>query len=369
MTELSKVLETIDAVGNRIKSVEDSLTAANQKTDMAILDLSQKMTSFGTMGSKGSMATKSFGDQVAEGYKAQESVFENTKHISIKSAGAAPAFLTSANGSSVSGGVIGQAASVVYGMQNALSLATFTDHTQVYARFNNDNVTIKGSIVQEKQGDLKAEIDVDLQQITQNAIQIATWSSLSRQLFKDQKQISSIIETAHRRQLVLAMDKILVQGFKGATAADSFEGYAALATPFSKAGATLWDSVSYCQDQMFQDGFNPQVVVMNPADAIAGRLAVDKNNRPLGDNYLTSAEGNFVRGIPLVVSPNVTAGTAILLDRAHSVLNIIDELNANIYVQGQDVVKNLVTLLTESRFLPTYLSTNSARLISVSASK
>lgn len=359
---ISNQIEALATKMEKVNELETGLKSLNTKLEDSVRELAQNQTSFNPFGTS-AVSTKSVGDKIAEEFKNQSSVFENTKHVSFEVTGA-KSFLTSANGSSVSGGEVGHGGSVVYGFQNAIQQSALGTNSKIYARFNQDETVIEGSIVQRKQGDIKAQLTASLTQVQQDAITLATWSNLSRQLYKDQSQISNIVEVAHRRNLVLALDKILATGYKGEGAHDSFEGYNALATPFVKAGVSLVDAISYGIDALMRSGFNPTVVVLNPEDAIAIRIAKDKNERYLADNYLSNKEADALVGVRMVISPNQPKGTAYLADNMHSELHIIDSVTSGIYMQGEDVIRNLVTQLTETRVLPAFYSVGSALQVS-----
>lgn len=348
------------------KQVEEKLgkdvKALEAKMDAAITDLAQSKTSIG-----GAMALETkgvnYGEEVERQFKGFEANFDKSPNIKIE-VKAAPSFLSSANGSSVKGNVYGSGSEPIIGFQNAIQNASDVQaNSLVYSRFISGD-TITGSVQQVNEGDLKAQLNVDLLQVQQNAIQIATWSKASRQLYKDTNGgISSLLNTAHRRALMLQLDDILWNGTKLQTGANAFPGYKKLFTAGTNKYSSVIDNISNAQAWLQQKGFAPDTVVMSANTALEIRVARDKNDRPLGE-YLNNTQGETLRGLRIVISPAFTDTEVAVLSSAHSTLNYVDALSTNIYIAGDDAVKNLQTFLTETRVIPTYLSANSGLVFS-----
>jgi hypothetical protein len=70
-----------------------------------------------------------------------------------------------------------------------------------------------------------------------------------------------------------------------------------------------------------------------------------------------------MRGMRVVLSPSVNAGTALVMDSTHSELLVVDAFSVEIGFVDQDFTKNLVTILGEMRVIPVFRSVGAARLI------
>ena len=353
--------EIQSAVSEGFKSVEKNLSekqaAFESKMNAAIVDIAQSKTSMG-----GGMAAEAksvnYGEEVERQFKSFEANFDKTPNIKIELK-AAPSFLSSANGASVQGNVYGSGSEPIIGFQNAITSSDSVHaNSLVYSRFISGD-TIVGSVQQVKEGDLKAQLNVDLLSVQQDSIQIATWSKASRQIYKDTNGgISSLLNTAHRRALMLQLDDILWNGTKLQTGANSFAGYKNLFTAGTNKYTSVIDNISNAQAWLQQKGFSADTVVMSANTALEIRVARDKNDRPLGE-YLNNTQGETLRGLRIVISPAFKDTEVAVLSSAHSTLNYVDALSTQIFIAGDDAITNLQTFLTETRVIPTFLSANS----------
>ena len=109
-------------------------------------------------------------------------------------------------------------------------------------------------------------------------------------------------------------------------------------------------------------GFTPDVAVLSPNDWLAISVLQTTGGEYLSGSYLTMP-GENLRGLRVVLSPVMTAGKSLILDSQFCELLIVDGITVEAGYADSDFVKNLVTLLLETRVIPTFRSVGAARLI------
>ncbi len=65
-----------------------------------------------------------------------------------------------------------------------------------------------------------------------------------------------------------------------------------------------------------------------------------------------------------MLSPSVTAGSALLMDSAHSELIVSDGFSIEVGYVNDDFTKNLVTILGEVRVIPIFRTAGSMLVVS-----
>jgi len=110
-------------------------------------------------------------------------------------------------------------------------------------------------------------------------------------------------------------------------------------------------------------GFNPDTVVLNPADWLAICVAkASGSGEYLSGAYLAPLP-ELLRGLRVVLSSTVTAGKVLLADSSQLELLIVDDMTVEIGTSGDDFTKNVRTILGEMRVIPTFRAVGAARLI------
>lgn len=348
------VKEGFDHVETKLSAKYDSLKT---QLEDSVRELAQKQTSGSGYMSNGTVSKKSIGEQACTEILAKSELIKSGGAMSLN-VKAEPSFIGSDSGSSIENAGLGRGGLTPNLFQNALSLSTTTDASIRYSRFNQDGEVVNGSVIQKLEGDLKGELIVDLKQINVDVAQFAVWSSVSFQLINDQNVIGSILDVAHRRRLNLAIDSAIVNGYESSVGNANFDGYKKLAKEFVRPGTDLIDSISFATEELLQQGYNPTNVVLNPATATALRIARDRNDRPQL-SWFGDGRGESLRGLNIITSPSVGFNEAYIIDPVHNELKMRDELTVQMYAAGDDVKRNLRTLLSEVRMVPLCYSTNS----------
>lgn len=292
------------------------------------------------------------GDMFCKAFDANRELFEKTRSVrlEIKAAGDA---LTTANGRTIITGGVGAVQGGVLGFQNALTTRPSPNASAVeYSRYTGQ----QGAAAQQAaEGDAKAAVRPDHSLIVQSALTIAGYAKMSRQALSDSAELKRSVDVTLRRSVGTALDVALVSGATGFAG-----GYETLATAVTSLVYTaLVDAISEGVATMQVNGFAPDVVALNPADWLAIVVAKGTaNDHYLSGNYL-GARPSEMRGLRVVLSPTVNAGTALLMDSTHSELMIANDFSIEVAYSGNDFTMNLVTILGELRVIPTFRTTGS----------
>lgn len=248
------------------------------------------------------------------------------------------------------------------GIASVLSMRSSSSATTLdYPRYTG----VQGAAgVQATEGGSKAAITPDFTLVSQAAITVAGYVKTSRQALADGTELQRLIDGVLRRELDKALDVVLVDG----AVSPAFTGYEALATAYTSLVYTpMVDAVSEGVSTMQQAGFQPDAVVLTPADWLAIVTAKGTaNDHYLSGNYL-GALPQAMRGLRVALSSNVATGKALLIDSTFMDVLMPQRISVTLGFDGNDFTKNLVTVLGEMRVIPTFRATGAARLITPKA--
>lgn len=283
-------------------------------------------------------------------------LLSKTRSVRLVLKAASDPLSTSSGRTIVSGGV-GAPNGMPLGLQRGLRSRPSGGVTAVeYSRFTG---TQGAAGQQTTEGSAKPAVRPDHTLITQNAITIAGWTKMSRQAVNDSAELRSAVDVTLMRSVGVSLDAILVNGGTGFTS--GFEGLATAYT--STVYNRLVDAISEGVSTMQVAGFAPDLVALNPADWLAISVARGtSNDHYLSGSYLGSMPMEM-RGLNVVLSPSVNAGSGLLMDSTHSEFREVDGFTIEVAYDGNDFTSNLVTVLGEMRVIPIFRTVGSARLI------
>ncbi|WP_158014394.1 phage major capsid protein [Thauera phenolivorans] len=355
-TVIQEVQEGIKALQSKL-SAEIKAAKAEQdaKIDAALTDLAQGGV---TMKSMPGGTADNLGAQVATQFEANRELFGKTKSLRLEIKAAADPVSTASGRSIIAGGV-GAIEGGIIGLQNAMPSRRVASTSVVeYSRFTG---TQGAAAVQAGEGAAKAAIRPDHTIITQSALTIAGYCKMSKQALADSEELKRAVNITLMRSVGSALDAALFDG----NITPAWAGFGALATGFSTSTyPALVDSISAAAADMQGDGFVPDVVCMSPAAWLGICTATGTlNDHYLSGSYLGAIEPNL-RGLRVVLSPSVTAGSAMVLDSSHCELIVADGFSIEVGYSGDDFTKNLVTVLGELRVIPIFRTAGSALVVS-----
>jgi hypothetical protein len=356
---------SLDLITKSLDKIEDHLvesrTTQREHADR-LLALEQR----GAMmpGDTATRRAATLGDQVVEGLKKHGDLLAKTKSLRLEglTLKAASDAITTSSGRRIVTGGVGVPYGGVLGLQNALPTRPSGGTSAVeYSRYTGQQ---GAAAVQAGEGASKAAVRPDHSLIVQSALTVAGYAKMSRQAMNDSAELRAAVDVTLARSVATALDAALVDG----SVTPSFDGFTTLATAATSATySALVDAISEGVSVMQTAGFSPDVVALNPADWLAVSVAKGTSN----DHYLSGSYLGVMpmelRGLRVVLSPSINAGTALIMDSAHSELLIVDGMAIEVGYTGDGFTQNVVTILGELRVIPLFRTAGSARLITPAA--
>lgn len=300
-----------------------------------------------------SAGSATMGSKVVKEMQANSELLSKTDklRLSVKAAGDVT---TTTSGRAVASGGVGVPSGMALGVQHAFPTRVIGAVTAYeYSRYTG----LEGAAaLQAAEGAAKAAVRPTFSLISQGALTIAGYSKISKQALNDSAELTRAIDVTLRRSINKALDSELNTGAWGAllTLATAYTSlvYQGLADAASEAVATLQEN-----------GFNPDTVVMRPADWLAITTAkATGSGEYLSGAYLAPLP-ELLRGMKVVLSPTVTAGKVMVADSSQLELLVVEDLVVEIGTDGNDFTTNVRTILGEMRVIPTFRSVGAVRLI------
>ena len=346
---------SVDLVLKGLDTIEGKLKQLPELADR-VLSLEQKGTMPGGAGLP--HVGRTYGQLAYEELQKNAELLEKTRTLRL-SLKAASDPVTTGSGRNIITGDVGAPSARVLGLQYAIPQRPSSGTAVEYSRYTG----VTGAAAQQAaEGDAKAALRPEHTIVTQTAITIAGYTKMSRQALSDRSALQRAVDVTLRRSVDTVLDTYLTNGTTGFSG-----GFETLATGYtSLVYETIPDAISEGISTMQQAGFDPNVVVLNPADWLVVTTATGTDGHYLGGSYLGTMPMEM-RGLRVSLSPSVDAGKALLIDTAHVELLIVDGFNIEVAYDGNDFTKNLVTVLGEMRVIPIFMTTGAARLITPKA--
>ncbi len=334
-----------------------SISTKQREQADEILNLKQRATA---PGPEFSGNGKSIGAQVWEGMQSNRDLLAKTKSLRFEIK-AATDLITTANVGKIASAGLALPLGTPLGIQTALPTRPLSGiSTLEYSQYTG----VQGAAaVQTVEGELKAAIRPDFTSIQQGAITIAGFTKLSKQSLNDSNELGMAVDVTLQRSIALALDSMLMNG----SITPAFGGFNTLGTSYTSLVYTsLADAASEAVATMQEAGFVPNVVAFRPSDFLGVQLAKTSTGEYLAGPYLQPLP-ELLRGLKVVLSPNVPTGKVVVMDAAHAELLIVDDLTIEIGYVNDDFTKNIATILGEIRVIPTFRAAGSVRVITPKA--
>ncbi len=220
---------------------------------------------------------------------------------------------------------------------------------------------INGAAYQKEEGEEKAEGSMPTKM---ERAEIATWIPASLQVLKDNDQLEGQINTLMSVGVRQKLEAELINGAGGAGEILGFKKQATAAgittgKPADRIGAALTD--------LKAEGWNPNVIVMNPRDwfAIESERAEDGDGQYVIGTPLDPAPPSLW-GTPVVVTSGMPQGEALILDT--SVAALLDRQEVTVEASrhdGDNFRRNMVTILAELRAGLAVFAPTATRLVAL----
>jgi len=244
---------------------------------------------------------------------------------------------------------------------DVLPIVPVTSATYEFVRLDG---YINGAAYQKEEGEEKAEGSMPTKMERAEIATIATWIPASLQVLQDNEQLEGQINTLMSVGVRQKLEAELINddggpgeilGFKKqATAAGITTG-----KPADRIGAALTD--------LKAEGWNPNVIVMNPRDwfAIESERAEDGDGQYVIGTPRDPAPPSLW-GTPVVVTNGMPQGEALILDT--SVAALLDRQEVTVEASrhdGDNFRRNMVTILAELRAGLAVFAPTATRLVTL----
>lgn len=199
---------------------------------------------------------------------------------------------------------------------------------------------------QATEGAVKGEMPADSTLITAPIQTIAHWIRASRQALGDVPQLQQQIESLLTYGVARRIERELVAG---TGTGRNIEGIATAATAATVTATAAADRIGQAATALQVAGWDPNLVLMHPTDWFEMASERASDSQYVGQGWDTAPDGG-VWGMQRILSTSLTAGTAIVLDRAQ--VAILDRQAATLIATAEgheNVSRNLVTMLAEVR--------------------
>lgn len=202
---------------------------------------------------------------------------------------------------------------------------------------------------QEREGDEKAEIEVEGTPKTANIATIAAHTTASRQVLSDHPALQAAIDLMVRNKLLTRLENQLINGPGGEGKIDGLWNQGTVFIP--TIGTTPADIIGEALTRQSEAGYLPNLVIMNPMDWF--RLQITRKN---------ATDEEYVFGSPtmpldpalwntrIVTTPSVAQGEAMTIDTSFT--TVLDRESPSILLSNSHkdyFTRNLLLILGELR--------------------
>lgn len=244
---------------------------------------------------------------------------------------------------------------------DVLPIVPVTSATYEFVRLDG---YINGAAYQKEEGEEKAEGSMPTKMERAEIATIATWIPASLQVLQDNDQLEGQINTLMSVGVRQKLEAELINGAGGAGEILGFKKQATAAgittgKPADRIGAALTD--------LKAEGWNPNVIVMNPRDwfAIESERAEDGDGQYVIGTPRDPAPPSLW-GTPVVVTNGMPQGEALILDT--SVAALLDRQEVTVEASrhdGDNFRRNMVTILAELRAGLAVFAPTATRLVTL----
>ncbi|WP_230381742.1 phage major capsid protein [Pseudomonas fulva] len=246
---------------------------------------------------------------------------------------------------------------------DVLPIVPVTSATYEFVRLDG---YINGAAYQKEEGEEKAEGSMPTKMERAEIATIATWIPASLQVLQDNEQLEGQINTLMSVGVRQKLEAELINGDGGPGEILGFKKQATAAgittgKPADRIGAALTD--------LKAEGWNPNVIVMNPRDwfAIESERAEDGDGQYVIGTPRDPAPPSLW-GTPVVVTNGMPQGEALILDT--SVAALLDRQEVTVEASrhdGDNFRRNMVTILAELRAGLAVFAPTATRLVTLTS--
>jgi HK97 family phage major capsid protein len=237
---------------------------------------------------------------------------------------------------------------------NVLDVIPQGTTTSDVIKFGKEN-TITNAAAETAQGASKPESTITYTSDTENVETIPTFLKVSKQALRDAPFLASSINARlghmvrHRLQQQIIAGNGTAPNLSGLTTTGNHTDYTAVS------GDSELDTINQMKYAVMGADYESNLVIMNPADwgvIERKKVASGNNSYAYGDGngitYVNNGLTALAWGLPVVLTNDLTADNALVLDRFACQVFLREDLRVEMFEQDEDnVQKNLVTVRAE----------------------
>lgn len=240
-----------------------------------------------------------------------------------------------------------------------LSIANTSPTTKMYVQWA-EQANPDGAAAATAEGNDKAKIDFDWVEKSKKVEKLTAYIKVSVEALDDLDGLKNEIDTELREVLMLKVDADLLSGdgnapnLLGLLGADT--AYAAGNFAATVEDANMFDALRTAVAQVVAAEFMPNYIIMHPNDV--AKLDLQKG----GDGHYVlppfkSANGQVISGVQIIENTGYTEGSFTVGDFSKFNIRVRKGFSIDVGRDGNDFIKNLVTILAEIR-LVSYIKAN-----------
>jgi len=214
---------------------------------------------------------------------------------------------------------------------------------------------------QEHEGDEKAELEFQGTPARAEIVTIAGWTTASKQVLSDAPALQSQIDRVIRHKVLAKLEDRLINGVGGQGKINGLWNQAVALVP--TIGETPADMIGEALVTMANDGYAPNLVLMNPVDWF--RLQITRKN-DTDDEYVfgspTAPAAPSLWNTRIVPTRSMAARRVMTIDT--SLVTVLDREQMSVVLSNSHAdyfVRNLVAILGEMRAGLEILDTDAVR--------
>lgn len=200
-----------------------------------------------------------------------------------------------------------------------------------------------------REGDEKAELEIDGTAQTANIVTIAAWTSASKQVLADHAALAQQVDRVIRHKVLSRLEHQIINGPGGDGRINGLLNQATVMVP--AIGDTPADRIGESLVTLANGGYQPGLIVMNPMDWY--RLQITRKNAT-DEEYVfgspTAPAAPSLWNTPIVRTPSMPAGQVLTLDTGF--VTVLDREQMTVMASNTHAdffIRNLVAILGEMR--------------------
>lgn len=207
------------------------------------------------------------------------------------------------------------------------------------------------------EGAKKPQVDFDFIEASKKVEKIAVFTKASKEALDDIAFLRAEINSELVDKVELKLDEQILTGDGTTPNLKGINTYASALSvtglPFATANGGILspnraDALLVAAAVIANNGFIPNIAVINPLDAAMMQLTKDANGNYILPPFSTS-NGLQIAGLRVVANRSVVVGNFTVGDFSKDTLGIREEINIQIGYENDDFTKNLITILAEMR--------------------